>query len=1061
MRNTLPARPPRRLWLWLLVAAAVIVVCAGAAVAAWAQGVRGWFLLMWSGVAGTAVFSAGLVVPWAVSRRDRLAALRAAVLEEAAQLEAAIGAVMRPLSIPENLDVGGNSGGSPAALLRADRQVVRFTGRRDELRGLGSWARGSSRGVVRLVTGPGGVGKTRLAVEFASRLEADGWRCGLLQSGRGAQAVAAIAAAGDPALLVVDYAEARADLVPLLTALDAHDGEPVILVLLLARSLGAWWQPDGPLRRHAAVRDVLADAEAVPLGPLSLVGWRHQEVFAEALVAFADHYGVTIPVAGLRPVQGDVPVLLLHAAALTAVLDAREGNTIPQVSATAKVVEELLGHEARYWADTALAHRLDRLGVVDGIYRRIVAIAGLLGAGDEVQARQVLRRLLDLTGAPELTMSAIAGWLRELYPAASSSWIGPIQPDLLLEYLVTSVFGESRELADAALAGLPEDRANQALTVLARALDHYPAPAAGLLRRLLAGHAEVLALPAVRLARNLDSAALGQIIAAAFADTPVSEEVLAALAADLRQTSLALVPVTIAVYLQVGTNSVARRQTAEAARIAAMMADLAAQLEEQDLLALEVAARHAIINLYRALEQAEPGGHRVELARSLDTLADVLVALGQEPKAPPVLTEAVELYRALEQAGRGRYRVEIAGSLTILGAVLGRLGRESEAYPVLTEAVELYRALEDAEPDRYRVEIVRSLGPLGSVLGRLGRESEAYPVLTEAVELCRALEQAGPGRYRVELAGSLTILGAVLGRLGREPEAYPVLTEAVELYRALEDAEPGRYRVALAGSLTTLGAALNYLGRESEAYPVLTEAVELHRALEQAGAAVNRVELAGALTTLGSTLKDLGREPEAHLILTEAVEEYRALEQAGPGRYRVELAGSLAILGAVLGHLGRGQEAYPVLAEAVELCRALEQAEPGRYRARLARTLGDLGGSLSGLGREPEAHTVLAEAAELYRSVDYHEPGKYQPDLAAALAKAGASLSRLGRHDMALTVTSEATGLYRALVEKDPAGYRGRLAQTLAALSGILLDLGRLDEAQGVRREADLHGHAS
>ena len=122
--------------MWLVIATAVVAVCAAAALTAWAQGVRGWFLLMWSGVAGAVVFAAGLVVPWAVSRRGRLTAQRAAALEEAARIESALGAVMRPLSVPTSID-GTAGAGSPVALLRADRQVVGFRGRRDELRGLG------------------------------------------------------------------------------------------------------------------------------------------------------------------------------------------------------------------------------------------------------------------------------------------------------------------------------------------------------------------------------------------------------------------------------------------------------------------------------------------------------------------------------------------------------------------------------------------------------------------------------------------------------------------------------------------------------------------------------------------------------------------------------------------------------------------------------------------------------------------------------------------------------------------------------------------------------------
>ena len=181
---------------------------------------------------------------------------------------------------------------------------------------------------------------------------------------------------------------------------------------------------------------------------LSPIGRSSQKIFNAALTAFADHYGIPAPATTLRPVAKGTPILLLHTAALTAVLSSREGADSPaSVAATQNIVKELLGHENKYWSDTLAAHRLNQIGAGADTRRQAVAIAGLLGADDEQQAGQVLRRLPVLADAPTLTIQMILNWLREIYPADSSSWLGSIQPDLLLEYLVTSVFAESEKLA--------------------------------------------------------------------------------------------------------------------------------------------------------------------------------------------------------------------------------------------------------------------------------------------------------------------------------------------------------------------------------------------------------------------------------------------------------------------------------------------------------------------------------------------------------------------------------------------------------------------------------------
>ena len=197
---------------------------------------------------------------------------------------------------------------------------------------------------------------------------------------------------------------------------------------------------------------------------------KHQETFNAALTAFADYYGIPAPAATLRPVAKDTPVLLLHTTALTAVLSAREGVHSPAfVAATQDIVKELLGHENKYWSDTLAAHHLDQIGAGSDMRRQAVAIAGLLGADDEQQAGQVLRRLPVLADAPALTIQTIMDWLREIYPAASSSWLGSIQPDCFWSTWSHPSSATPKTSLRSPLAGLPEDRAEHALV-------YWPAP---------------------------------------------------------------------------------------------------------------------------------------------------------------------------------------------------------------------------------------------------------------------------------------------------------------------------------------------------------------------------------------------------------------------------------------------------------------------------------------------------------------------------------------------------------------------------------------------------------
>jgi len=76
--------------------------------------------------------------------------------------------------------------GSPAALLRADAALLGFIGRGNELAFLEHWRDERTRQgpdvKTLLMTGRGGEGKTRLALEFLTRSKSAGWSGGLLRS---------------------------------------------------------------------------------------------------------------------------------------------------------------------------------------------------------------------------------------------------------------------------------------------------------------------------------------------------------------------------------------------------------------------------------------------------------------------------------------------------------------------------------------------------------------------------------------------------------------------------------------------------------------------------------------------------------------------------------------------------------------------------------------------------------------------------------------------------------------------------------------------------------------
>jgi hypothetical protein len=176
-----------------------------------------------------------------------------------------------------------------ARLLDPRRELAGFVGRQEELAALMAWCQDDYAARLRIVTGPGGVGKTRLAVELAERTARQGWTSERVADGQEGGAVTALrAVTRGRGLLVVDYAETRVGLRQMLAALASEQGEGV-RVLLLARSAGDWWEQLGAAQ--PAVWDLVQAAKAAELALPAVVAADLSDADVIALVLDAIHGG--------------------------------------------------------------------------------------------------------------------------------------------------------------------------------------------------------------------------------------------------------------------------------------------------------------------------------------------------------------------------------------------------------------------------------------------------------------------------------------------------------------------------------------------------------------------------------------------------------------------------------------------------------------------------------------------------------------------------------------------------------------------------------------------------
>lgn len=322
----------------------------------------------------------------------------------------------------------------PGALLRAEYGVVPFHGRERELEELREWALAERPAMVRLYTGAGGMGKTRLAFETCLRLRQEGWRCGFMAP-RLRDSIPKgweeLFEDESPLLLVIDYAEHRRDLlVPLLKEANAVTSFPV-RVLLLARAAADWWdqlkaedQGSGGLLSSPATRKI-------SLPPLAMSRKDRARSYEIAGRAFAKVLEKDPPEELPEDIVAEhfERVLLLHMTALAKIED------VP-VKGELNILDFVLNREALFWAERA---RLEGVpsSLAAGLGRAMAMFTLGGGVYSVGEGADELAKLPVFADQPRAELEKVASLLHQLYPGLTSErYIEPILPDLLGEHLV-------------------------------------------------------------------------------------------------------------------------------------------------------------------------------------------------------------------------------------------------------------------------------------------------------------------------------------------------------------------------------------------------------------------------------------------------------------------------------------------------------------------------------------------------------------------------------------------------------------------------------------------------
>ena len=595
---------------------------------------------------------------------------------------------------------------TPLQLIKARHAVVSFE-ERSEYRKLRQWATTPARTstdtangadadiAVAVVTGKGGSGKTRMAVELCHDLSSIGWYAGFLPTTTDVtdQELAALEEITTELMVVVDYAEEaqRDRLARVFRAL--HVRRAPTRIVLTARGTDAWWdefreevEQDGLELSNTLVVSNLGKArQEEDQGLLNRICIRAARGFSARL-----YHSIPRSV-GLPEDLGDTALDAVLRAWL-AVCD-EQADTGEEIPTRSDLYDKVLAIEFSQWKKAPVLTKISTNHM-----RRAAATLSLLAPNqDEDEVDEVLS-LLPEWSTDHLRRSRFAELLVHTLLHGDSGDTVSVRPDPVAEHLILKVFGKKPDLLDQVLPPDPlevpgiEDpdsdesvvqralllgqQSQNVCVALTRAASLDPKSACRLAGRALRArpHLWGCALDVALIQGGPFARALEDVIASGV-ELPLAEiaDAIPPEHGALRGVALAATK-RLADSAEHSPEQRAYWANALAIRLSAV-GDREGALE---------AAREAV-GLYRTLATESPAAHTPDLAMSLNNLANHLSAVGESGEALEAAREAVGLYRGLAEAAPRAYMPDLAGSLNNLASFLSEAGQREEALAVFIE----------------------------------------------------------------------------------------------------------------------------------------------------------------------------------------------------------------------------------------------------------------------------------------------------------------------------------------------------------------------------------------
>jgi tetratricopeptide (TPR) repeat protein len=409
------------------------------------------------------------------------------------------------------------------------------------------------------------------------------------------------------------------------------------------------------------------------------------------------------------------------------------------------------------------------------------------------------------------------------------------------------------------------------------------------------------------------------------------------------------------------------------------------------------------------IEERIWGRGHPRVAIRLNNLGRMLTETNQLDEAEPLLRRAV----AIDEHRYGPSHPELASKLNNLGLLLFTTNRLEEAEELFQRALDI----DERSFGPIHRTIARDLSNLAEILKRTGRLGEAEPLMRRAL----AIEEATSPQDHPNVGRALNNLSLLLLDTNRLSEAEPLLRRAV----AIDEKVYGPVHPSFATALSNLACLLKESNRVDEAEQLMRRALGIF----ESAFGPDHPTVARTLGSLGGFLANSGNFAEAERLLRRATV---IVERVG-GSSHASLGTILNNLAHVLGSTGRVGQAEPLILRALKI----DEQILGDSHPDVARDLTVYSGVLEATGRADEADHAIRRSLDIVEKTY----GQDHPEVAIRLALLAGLFQRRGRPEEADAFLRRAIRIRQRFGESTGYEHP-HMKATIVAYEGLLRAMG-------------------